>query len=395
MAAAEPAAELDLVEITRAAIGDAWGWLSPHWVTIVGSLWLAGTLITAFISLKRIIRFQLVLRAATPGSEEIQSWVDELAANLGMERSPEVWCISGKLSPMLWALGACPRLIIPVELWKSLDERQQGTLLVHELAHLKRGDHRVRIFELVVTVLYWWNPVLWWARQALRDVEEQCCDAWVVWAFPDAARSYAETLLETLDFLNRSRVSEPLLASGFGKVQHLRRRLTMIMSGTTPRLLGMRGALGALCAGVLLLPVNASWAQKPEEQKDVRIVVKSDDGDDEVVVKPDDGLNTNVFFFSDATIGPDGAVVFSDTPVARDIQTINFDENTFIFADGEPAKVIPDGELAKVIPDGKSQISVVFKIDDKTDLGLSRFRCRGNQEDPGTDQSHQVHGTRW
>ena len=54
-----------------------------------------------------------------------------------------------------------------------------------------------------MTALYWWNPVLWWARQALRDVEEQCCDAWVVWAFPDAAKSYAETLLETLDFLNR------------------------------------------------------------------------------------------------------------------------------------------------------------------------------------------------
>ncbi len=241
--APEPAAETDLVELARAAIGDVWSRLSPHWVPIVGSLWLAGSLIAAFVSLKRIVRFQLVLRAATPGSEEIQSWVDELSANLGMDRAPQVWCISGKLSPMLWALGACPRLIIPVELWKGLDQRQRGTLLVHELAHLKRGDHRVRIFELVVTVLYWWNPVLWWARQALRDVEEQCCDAWVVWAFPEAARSYAETLLETLDFLNRSRVSEPLLASGFGKVQHLRRRLTMIMSGTTPRLLGLRGAL--------------------------------------------------------------------------------------------------------------------------------------------------------
>ena len=76
--------------------------------------------------------------------------------------------------------------------------------------------------------------MLWWARQALRDVEEQCCDAWVVWAFPDAAKSYAETLLETLDFLNQSELSEPLLASGFGKVHHLRRRLTMIMSGTDP-----------------------------------------------------------------------------------------------------------------------------------------------------------------
>ena len=119
-----------------------------------------------------------------------------------------------------------------------------------------------------MTALYWWHPVLWWARQALRDVEEQCCDAWVVWAVPDAAKSYAETLLETLDFLNQSDLSEPLLASGFGKVHHLRKRLTMIMSGTTPRLLGVWGTLGSLGLAAVLLPVNATWAQKPEEKQE-------------------------------------------------------------------------------------------------------------------------------
>ena len=35
---------------------------------------------------------------------------------------------------------------------------------------------------------------------ALHDVEEQCCDAWVIWAFPEEARTYAETLLDTVDF---------------------------------------------------------------------------------------------------------------------------------------------------------------------------------------------------
>ena len=106
------------------------------------------------------------MREASPGSDSIQNWVDGLAARLGLASSPQVWWIDGKLSPMLWALFGAPRLIIPIELWKSLDQRQRGTLLVHELAHLRRGDHRVRLFELLVTSLYWWNPVLWWARTA-------------------------------------------------------------------------------------------------------------------------------------------------------------------------------------------------------------------------------------
>ena len=277
---------------------------------------------------------------------------------------PQVWWIAGKLSPMLWAVGACPRLIIPTELWKGLDERQRGTLLVHELAHLRRGDHRVRIFELVVTALYWWNPVLWWARQALRDVEEQCCDAWVVWAFPEAAKSYAETLLETLDFLNHSGPSEPLLASGFGKVQHLRRRLTMIMSGTTPRLVGLRGTLAALSLGALLLPLNASWAQKPDDLKEIRFTVKTDD-DGKAVTPEGAGKETYSFFIADepgeqrpssivvSTVPvrtPGDAVIVADDPIKF--------ESGFVFVND---KVESDGK-----PDVKTEVKVVLTTDDST-----------------------------
>ncbi len=386
-----PRPETDPALQARAAILSAFGWLSQNWAALVGSVWLAGTLATIVISVRRIHRFQLVLREATPGSDRIQSWVDELSAQLGLERAPQVWWIAGKLSPMLWAVGACPRLIIPIELWKGLDERQQGTLLVHELAHLRRGDHRVRIFELAVTALYWWNPVLWWARQALRDVEEQCCDAWVVWAFPEAAKSYAETLLETLDFLNHSGLSEPLLASGFGKVQHLRRRLTMIMSGTTPRLVGLRGTLAALSLGALLLPINASWAQKPEEQKEVRVIVKTDDSGDKVVgpggvesrtfsyVVTDDsenkvvapgGVESKTFSYyvtDDSEKDRGDTVVFSAEPIKTQRDTLVLSaqpdqpaklETGFVYLTD---KVESDGKPAE-----KTEVKVVLTTDDST-----------------------------
>ena len=141
------------------------------------------------VSIGRIRCLQLLLREAQPADGNTQEWVDELAVNLGVDRSPSVWCIGGKLSPMVWSLGGRPRLILPTELWKGLDEHQRATLIIHELAHLRRGDHHLRFFELLVSALYWWHPVLWWARQALRHVEEQCCDAWVSTRPRAAARS--------------------------------------------------------------------------------------------------------------------------------------------------------------------------------------------------------------
>lgn len=102
---------------------------------------------------------------------------------------------------MLWTLTLCPRLIFPDALWGRLDPEQRDALLAHELAHLKRRDHWVRLLEIVVTGLYWWNPLVWWARCAVREAEERCCDAWVVRAFPDRTFKYASAIIETLDCL--------------------------------------------------------------------------------------------------------------------------------------------------------------------------------------------------
>jgi beta-lactamase regulating signal transducer with metallopeptidase domain len=254
------------------------GTFQGDWIALLAAIWLAGTAMTLTVTLYRIIRFQLVLRAAQKAAPEVQDWADELALQVGLRQTPSVWFVRARLSPMLWVLSRRPRLIIPTELWKGLGQQERATLIVHELAHLRRGDHRVRFLELAVTALYWWHPVLWWARRALRDAEEQCCDAWVVWAFPAAAKRYAETLLETLDFLNNARSRpEPLLATGFGNVQHLRKRLIMIMSGTTPRILSFWGALGSLSLAALLLPVNATWAQKPAPDEKIEVVVQTDD----------------------------------------------------------------------------------------------------------------------
>jgi bla regulator protein blaR1 len=269
-------------------------WSAIDWMRLACLIWLGGTVTTLVVSITRILRFQRLLRASRPADLDTQDWVDQLAASLGLDRAPSVWWTEGKLPPLVWSLGRQSRMIIPTALWKGLGEKERSTLIIHELAHLCRGDHHVRILELLVTALYWWHPVLWWARQALHEVEEQCCDAWVVWSCPDAARSYAETLLETLDFLNQSDLTEPLMASGFGRVHHLRKRLTMIMSGNTPRLVGLWGTLGSLGLGVLLLPVNATWAQKPEEPQEVKIVVKTDDAAKDIALAEADVITAVV-----------------------------------------------------------------------------------------------------
>jgi hypothetical protein len=162
-------------------------------------------------------------------------------------------------------VGRRRQLLLPEKLLLRLNSEQRATLLVHELAHLRRGDPWVRYLELVVLAFYWWCPLVWWARRELREAEEECCDAWVVWALPGLARSYALALVEAVDFMAGA-APVPVLASGLGQVQMLRRRLTMIMRGTTPKALTGRGTFAILVLGGILLPLLPGRAQETAAQ---------------------------------------------------------------------------------------------------------------------------------
>ncbi|MGH7171701.1 MAG: M56 family metallopeptidase, partial [Gemmataceae bacterium] len=166
--------------------------------------------------------------------------------------------LPGRIAPMLWSIGAPPRLLLPAELLGVLSEEQLDTLLVHELAHLRRRDHWVRVLEFVVMGLYWWHPVVWYARRELREAEEQCCDAWVVSTLPGTGRTYASALLDTLDFLSTTQAAVPPLASGLGQIADLKRRLTMIMRENTPRSLTWPGCFAVVALGLTFLPMLPS-----------------------------------------------------------------------------------------------------------------------------------------
>ena len=243
-------------------------WLAP--ATVV--LWLSGTAICACLGIGRIVQFRrMTLRFAEPAPAGLQRQARILASRLELPTCPQVLLIPGALSPMLWAAGGGARVLVPRQLLDRLDDYQRATLLAHELAHLRRGDHWVRYLELLVTCLYWWYPVCWWARRAIREAGEQCCDAWVLWAIPGAFRSYATALLDTIEFLSGPGSSVPALASGLGQFRQLKRRLIMLKRGSVSKALTWSGFFGLCGAAALLLPLAPTWAQQAEKPSEEQV----------------------------------------------------------------------------------------------------------------------------
>ncbi|MCA9071935.1 MAG: M48 family metalloprotease, partial [Planctomycetaceae bacterium] len=222
---------------------------------LVMAVWIAGTFGWFVLAFRRIFRFRALLRIATPASSELQSEAEKLAKQIGVRNCPPVGVVDGPISPMLWAFGGRAKILFPKELLSRLSDEARETLLLHELAHYRRSDHWVRVLELVVTGLYWWNPIVWWALREIHRSEEECCDGWVISQCPAKAPVYARALLETIGFLTDSRTSIPPIASGVGRVQVLEQRLIGIMTGSIRKTIPTSGRLLVVIVAMAGLPV--------------------------------------------------------------------------------------------------------------------------------------------
>jgi beta-lactamase regulating signal transducer with metallopeptidase domain len=246
---------------TRISLPAGWAW--EH---LVLALVLTGAAAWWGLAFARIIRFQRLMSDIDPAPQDWQARTDELSKQLGLSEPPSLWLVPGRVPPMLWAIGGRPRLLVPSELWVATSVDQRTSLLLHELAHLKRRDHWVRWLELIVGGIYWWHPAVWFGRRYLREAEEQCCDAWVIWAMPQGAKTYATALLSAIDFVSGARTAPAASSatSGNGHITCLKRRLRMIVRAKTPKGLSWSGRLAVLGTAALLLPLAPSWGQKSD-----------------------------------------------------------------------------------------------------------------------------------
>ena len=233
---------------------------------VLASAVLAGALAVAALTAWRVRRFGRLLRLAMPASSALVARVDHLARRVGLPVGPPVDLLPARVPPMLWPGRAGPRLLMPAGLLLQLSDEERDALLLHELAHVRRRDHLVRLLELAVSVLFWWYPVAWWARRALRQAEERCCDEWVLRLMPGSAHAYAEGLLKSLAFVTGEADPLPVGASGAVPVRDLETRLKEIMMTRPTPLPSSPARLAFAAAAVVGLAVFPTQARPTTDE---------------------------------------------------------------------------------------------------------------------------------
>ncbi len=152
-----------------------------------------------------------------------------------------------------------PTIVLPETAARWSAERRNAVIL-HELAHVARGDCLAQRLASLACALYWPHPGVWWASRRLRVEREFACDDRVLSA-GTAAREYANHLLEIAHMFRAT--PAPATALGMARARQLEHRLLAIIDDdrNRTRLPRKAGVAMAAAAAALLLPMASLHAE--------------------------------------------------------------------------------------------------------------------------------------
>jgi beta-lactamase regulating signal transducer with metallopeptidase domain len=235
------------------AIGSILPWLVLFWA--IGCAWGTFQLLVEWTSSR-----QLAGTPIRPLPEALSRRCSELARQLGIRRVVQlsesllvdVPSIVGWLKPVI---------LVPVGAFSGLTAVQVDGILAHELAHVFRNDHPVRLLQSICSILLFYHPAVHAISDLINLERESACDDLAVALTKDPI-----ALAEALAMLEEARVPRlGLAASGDG---HLLFRVRRILGQSpAPDKIRARTAwaticgIGAYSALFLLSPQDQSRAE--------------------------------------------------------------------------------------------------------------------------------------
>jgi beta-lactamase regulating signal transducer with metallopeptidase domain len=166
-----------------------------QWPVVIVAVWLAGVglcLLPVVIATWRLRRWLACHTFAAPALAPhvvVQAHIDG-----GMRHSVPILLSNTICMPVAVGIRH-PRIILPAAAAEWPLPRLRSVLL-HELAHLRRGDLHTQMLATLIRAIYWFHPLVWVACRRMEIEREKACDDLVLSRGIDA-QSYARTLLET------------------------------------------------------------------------------------------------------------------------------------------------------------------------------------------------------
>lgn len=211
-------------------------------------------------------------RLATPVDEEsLLDMVRRQARRIGLKTAPAIAYCEQVSIPVLIGIIK-PTILLPAALASGLSPDQLQTLVMHELAHIRRYDLLVNLLQRLIEAVLFFHPGVWYVSRRVSMEREHVADDAVVAAGWQRV-TYADALVRMAELSSALRNAgiasraTALAATGGASASDFKRRVLRVLENTErPRLRLDGGGLlfMVLVAGLLLVTtaIIQTWAAK-------------------------------------------------------------------------------------------------------------------------------------
>ena len=226
------------------------------WQALVFLGWLAAVVVLSICLARRFQYVRRLVRESVPAPGALQAVLAACAAKLSLRRCPPLRLSDEAPGPVVCRLLR-PAVLVPTTLADGMSEDRLCTVLVHELAHIKRADLWVNFVQTLLLVAYFYHPLLWLVNAIVRRLREQAVDETVLVTLDAEARGYSTTLIDLAEMT----FTRPILGLRLIGIAESRKalegRIRHMMTRPRPRTakVGLWGGLTIAVGAAVLLPM--------------------------------------------------------------------------------------------------------------------------------------------
>lgn len=183
------------------------------------------------------------------------AWTERFSAlrsKLGLDRRVKLTQSDEVIVPI--AVGFFrPLIVLPRDLVEKSEATRSDAILVHELAHVLRGDYAWEIVLRILQAVLWFHPLIWLAGGRISFARERACDDFAIHVL-GSHDDYANALL----FIAGRLTKRPALSLGLAVLRNPRiaARLEAIVASNGNPLCRLSAVAGATILAMVLAMVG-------------------------------------------------------------------------------------------------------------------------------------------
>ena len=200
---------------------------------ILLGIWITGIFAMLLLVIKSKTRLNTLKKSALPlQNREVHILYINCLSELKIKKDIPIYSTAFLKSPIIVGLFK-PCIYLPIHLISDFNAVDMRYILLHELQHYKHKDAIASYLMNFFGVLYWFNPLVWYALKEMRSDREVACDTSVLKLLSENDyEDYGDTLINFAEKISLSPF--PFAAGISGNMKQMQKRIINISSYENP-----------------------------------------------------------------------------------------------------------------------------------------------------------------